>query len=194
MIDDPPVDSDWTIATVVVRFSKTIYDLTLKVSSTLYSPSNYVLQQICEVKQELDILVVDSESLMCKMATNIKVKFDKYWGHSDKINPILFQGTVLDPRYKFDYLSYCACILFKFDVTMKLLDDIKNILMKLFHDYNDIAPLSLSTSIPEASKASTKPPLPSTSKNRTLGGCVRVRTGQDGGLQKNDVEHYLAKA
>ena len=62
------------------------------------------------MKQELDILVDDTESLMCQMAKNMMEKFDKYWGHPDKMNPILFLGTVLDPRYKLDYTSYCASI------------------------------------------------------------------------------------
>ena len=121
-------------------------------------------------------------------------KFDKYWGHPDKMNPILFLGTVLDPRYKLDYTSYCASILFNSDVARKLLDDIKNILMKLFHEYNDITLPSSSTPTPDTSEASTKPSLPSASTNRTLGGYMRARTAQDGGLQKNDMERYLAEA
>ena len=192
-IDGPPNDSDWMNASIFVRFLKTFYDLTLKVSGTLYATSNYVLQEICELKQELDILVDDGESLMCKMATNFMEKFDKYWGHPDKINPILFLVTVLDPRYKLDYLSYCARILFRSDVAVKLVDDIKNILMKLFNEYNDIAPPSLSTSTPEASTTSTKSPNHSASTNHTLGGYVKARTAQDGGLQKNDVERYLTE-
>ena len=86
------------------------------------------------------------------MAANMMEKFNKCWGHPSKMNPISLLGTVLDPRYKLDYLSYCARILFKSDVVTKLLDDIKNILMKLFHKYNDIAPPSASTSTSEASK------------------------------------------
>ena len=127
------------------------------------------------------------------MATNMREKFDKYWGHPEKMNPILFLGTVLDPRYKLDYLNYCARILFKSDVATKLVDDIKNILMKLFHEYNDVVPPSLSTSTPEASTTSTKPPNHSASTNRTLGGYVKARIAQDGGLQKNDVERYLTE-
>ena len=61
-IDGPPNDSDWMNASIFVRFLKTFYDLTLKVSGTLYATSNYVLQEICKVKQELDILVDDEES------------------------------------------------------------------------------------------------------------------------------------
>ena len=79
-------------------------------------------------------------------------------------------------------------------MAMKLLDDIKNIWMKLFHEYNDIASPSLSTSIPKASKVPTKPSLSSALTNRTLGGYVGARTAQDGGLQKNDVERYLVEA
>ena len=66
MIDGPPVDSDSMNASIFIRFLKTFYDMTLKVSGTLYATSNYVFQEIYEVKQELDILVDDSESLMCK--------------------------------------------------------------------------------------------------------------------------------
>ena len=169
-------------ASIFVRFLKTCYDLTQKVSGTSYTTSNYVLQEICEVKQELDILVEDSESLMCKMATNMMEKFNKYWGHPDKMNPILVLGMILDLRYKLDYLSDCTRIFFKSDMAIKLLDDIKNILMKLFYEYNDITPPPLSSSTPEASTASTKPPLQSSSTNYTLGGYVRARTAQDGGV------------
>ncbi|TQD98681.1 hypothetical protein C1H46_015738 [Malus baccata] len=35
----------------------------------------------------------------------MKLKFDKYWGDIEKVNPILFVAQSLDPRYKFDMLE-----------------------------------------------------------------------------------------
>lgn len=43
---------------------------------------------------------------LCKsVATSMKLKFDKYWGDIEKVNPILFVAQSLDPRYKFDMLE-----------------------------------------------------------------------------------------
>jgi hypothetical protein len=47
-----------------------------------------------------------SDPLLSTMANKMKVKYDKYWGDVEKINPLLFVATLLDPRYKMDALEY----------------------------------------------------------------------------------------
>ncbi|CAN6581511.1 unnamed protein product [Malus baccata var. baccata] len=46
-----------------------------------------------------------SNATLQSVATSMKLKFDKFWGHIEKVNPILFVAQVLDPRYKFDMLE-----------------------------------------------------------------------------------------
>ena len=41
------------------------------------------------------------------MTDYMKNKFEKYWGNFDNINHLLYEGLVLDPRYKLQYLRYC---------------------------------------------------------------------------------------
>ena len=62
-IEGPPVDSDWENAKTFVLFLKTFYDLTLKLSGTLYATSNLFFNEICEVKQELLILFEDPDNV-----------------------------------------------------------------------------------------------------------------------------------
>ncbi|KAL9663781.1 hypothetical protein QQ045_019172 [Rhodiola kirilowii] len=40
------------------------------------------------------------------MACSMRAKYDKYWGNVEKFNPLLFVAVVLDPLYKFDYLTW----------------------------------------------------------------------------------------
>ncbi|KAL5571371.1 hypothetical protein UlMin_020968 [Ulmus minor] len=40
------------------------------------------------------------------MVSNMKLKFDKYWGNPENINLLMFLAIVLDPRYKMGYVKF----------------------------------------------------------------------------------------
>ncbi|KAL5549819.1 hypothetical protein UlMin_005050 [Ulmus minor] len=40
------------------------------------------------------------------MVSNMKLKFDKYWGNPENINLVMFLAIVLDPRYKMGYVKF----------------------------------------------------------------------------------------
>ena len=40
------------------------------------------------------------------MAQRMKLKYDKYWGSVDRINPMLFMAIVVDPKYKLKYVKF----------------------------------------------------------------------------------------
>ena len=46
------------------------------------------------------------DDMLMKMASTMKLKFDKYWGKTDRMNMIVYVAFVLDPRYKITVLSY----------------------------------------------------------------------------------------
>ncbi|KAH0771726.1 hypothetical protein KY290_015707 [Solanum tuberosum] len=53
--------------------------------------------------------IVDKNStdhVLAKMAENMKEKFDKYWGDTEKMNKMVFIPCVLDPRHKFSTLGF----------------------------------------------------------------------------------------
>ncbi|XP_075074700.1 zinc finger BED domain-containing protein RICESLEEPER 2-like [Nicotiana tabacum] len=47
------------------------------------------------------------------MAKKMKEKFDKYWGDLEKMNKMIFISYVLDPRYKFDSVSFALAKMFE---------------------------------------------------------------------------------
>jgi hypothetical protein len=47
-----------------------------------------------------------SDPLLSTMANRMKVKYYKYWEDVEKINPLLFVASLLDPRYKIIALKY----------------------------------------------------------------------------------------
>ncbi|KAL5558941.1 hypothetical protein UlMin_035152 [Ulmus minor] len=40
------------------------------------------------------------------MVSNMKLKFDKYWGNPENINLLMFLAIVLDPMYKIGYVKF----------------------------------------------------------------------------------------
>ncbi|KAF7831479.1 zinc finger BED domain-containing protein RICESLEEPER 2-like [Senna tora] len=49
--------------------------------------------------------VVHQDPLIGEMAKKMKLKYNKYWGKPENMNPLLVIGVVLDPRYKFAYVN-----------------------------------------------------------------------------------------
>ena len=75
---------------VFVKFLKTFYEITLKVSALLHVTSNTFFHHLCSVLQQLNELSGSEDPLLSTMARNMKKKFDKYWGNADNINCLLF--------------------------------------------------------------------------------------------------------
>ncbi|XP_022854621.1 zinc finger BED domain-containing protein RICESLEEPER 2-like [Olea europaea var. sylvestris] len=64
-----------------------------------------------------------------------EVKFDKYWGTIEKINKLLLLAIVLDPRYKFEYVAYCASILYNENKVDVLKSEVMKMLYALYNEY-----------------------------------------------------------
>ena len=80
----PPTFDDWDIVRVFMKFWKLFYEVTLRISGSLYTTSNLFFQELSTAYDHLD----------------------KYWGHLNNINLMLFVAIVLDPRYKLDALEF----------------------------------------------------------------------------------------
>ncbi|KAM3309461.1 hypothetical protein P3S67_011205 [Capsicum chacoense] len=48
----------------------------------------------------------DGDDLLGKIASNMKEKFDKYWGSPKKMNKMIFILCVLDPWHKFFLVGF----------------------------------------------------------------------------------------
>nr|XP_028959360.1 zinc finger BED domain-containing protein RICESLEEPER 2-like [Malus domestica] len=102
----PPVVEDWERAMSFAHFLKKFYDSTLTLSATLTPTSNLILGMVIALQVEIEEKICNSSNATLQsVATSMKLKFDKYWGDIEKVNPILFIAQALDPRYKFELLE-----------------------------------------------------------------------------------------
>ena len=74
----PPMEGDWDNVRHFVKFLRVFYDVTIKISGTLYSTSNLYIQQLCTVRKNVLEYAQSPDPLMSSMASKMKVKYDKY--------------------------------------------------------------------------------------------------------------------
>ncbi|XP_050158120.1 zinc finger BED domain-containing protein RICESLEEPER 1-like [Malus sylvestris] len=102
----PPEVDDWERSVSFAHFLKKIYDATLTLSATLTPTSHLILSTVIALQVEIEEQISNaSNATLQSVATSMKLKFDKYSGDIEKVNPILFVAQSLDPRYKFDMLE-----------------------------------------------------------------------------------------
>ncbi|KAI4353932.1 hypothetical protein L6164_002852 [Bauhinia variegata] len=101
--DRRPSIFDGDNARAFVQFLKLFYEVTLALSGSLHVTSNCVFDEI-QMINELLIKWSENEadSIVGTMACNMRNKLEKYWGKVENINPLIYIGIVLDPRYKLE--------------------------------------------------------------------------------------------
>ena len=97
---------DWANVRNVTKFLEKFYELTLKVSGSLYVTCNVYFEDICELDAYLKLCIESDDLDLSKMTLGIKEKFKNYWGTPEKMNKMIFIASVLDPRNKFVYVSF----------------------------------------------------------------------------------------
>ncbi|KAK2634835.1 hypothetical protein Ddye_029627 [Dipteronia dyeriana] len=70
------------------------------------------------------------------MASNIKCKFEKYWGSLETTNKLLIIAILLDLRYNLQYVSYCFAVLYGFGNRDSMTGNIKDALVELYECYS----------------------------------------------------------
>jgi hypothetical protein len=95
-----PLDEDWKIVRNFAKFLQVFYEVTIEISGSLYSTSNNYFNIFQNVYNTLIEYCESDDDLLSSMVIKMKMKYDKYWGDFEKINPLLFVTAVLDPRYK----------------------------------------------------------------------------------------------
>ena len=97
-----PMPSDWKRVRELCHFLKPFFEVTLRVSGTLYVTSNMVVEDIFTIRTLLEDAITDVD--LCDIAMAMKVKFDKYFGDVEKMNLLFYFSLILDPRNKVKYL------------------------------------------------------------------------------------------
>jgi hypothetical protein len=120
-----------------IKFLQIFYDVTLKISGSMYSTSNLFFDILCFVHSCLTEYSESCDPLLSTMANIMKVKRDKYWGDVEKINPLLFVTSLLDPRYKMIAFEYWFRLSFGVDKAKRMDTQLKWVLGQLYEHYSN---------------------------------------------------------
>ncbi|KAM3199981.1 zinc finger BED domain-containing protein RICESLEEPER 2-like [Capsicum annuum] len=129
---------DWDHVKKITNFLQIFYDLTKEVSGSLYVTSNLHFLKIYEVSCYLKQLISsddDGDDLLGKITSNMKEKFDKYWGSPKKMNKMIFISCVLDPRHKFVSVGFALQMMFGKEEGLILESGVKDYMNLMYGEY-----------------------------------------------------------
>ncbi|KAL5546582.1 hypothetical protein UlMin_029300 [Ulmus minor] len=148
----PPSKIDWANASRFVEFLRSFYQATLKFSATKSVTSNCFYLELGEIFNLLKNLALTNDSLLLDMVSNMKKKFDKYWGNLDNTNLLLYVAAVLDPRYKLGYITYCLGCFYDAQTVSNFILKVQTLLRTLYAFYSkgerEISPIPKSFTSP----------------------------------------------
>ncbi|KAK4411770.1 hypothetical protein Sango_0250000 [Sesamum angolense] len=101
-----PLKHNWVMVRKFVKVLRYFYDLTNRVSGSLYVTSNTFLDETSDVDDLLNERINGDNVDLVDMTRQMKAKFDKYWENIEKMNMMLYVVVMLDPRHRFFYLRY----------------------------------------------------------------------------------------
>ncbi|KAI9091200.1 hypothetical protein K1719_028264 [Acacia pycnantha] len=136
--DGVPEKEDWTNVRRMTMVLGHFYNLTNRISGSLYVTSNNFFREIYKVYRFLNEWLKSDVLELCNVASRMKEKFDKYWGDPMQLNKLLYIAVVLDPRYKLDWVQFALCKMHTRDVGEHLGVHIKEVLICLYNEYNQV--------------------------------------------------------
>jgi len=185
---DVPVrwNSTYTMLMVAVKYEKA-FDLMID------EDSNFV-KYLCDDgpgKKGLGLLndclieyCGSDDDMLSTMAFRMKLKYDKYWGDFEKINPLLFIASVLDPRYKMKVLEFWFLSNIGEAKTNRIVSKLKTILKQLYSHY------AMNDEESGHSGARMSNEGRSCSTSTSLGVGLGSGTTDDPGLNKDDLMNF----
>jgi len=153
-VDRPPNSDDGKQVKHLLVFLKVFYNVTLRLSSTSYVTSNLLffqivaihsmLQHVEEVVETIDDNDEVSEGIkelgrrvttFAGMAKRMMMKYDKYYGTPEKMNPLVYIAPIFDHQYKLVGLEVSLCDLFGEMQGSAIVLKVKEKLEALFDEY-----------------------------------------------------------
>ncbi|KAI9125837.1 hypothetical protein K1719_003255 [Acacia pycnantha] len=136
--DGVPEKEDWMNVRRMTMVLGHFYNLTNRISGSLYVTSNNFFREIYKVYRFLNEWLKSDVLELCNVASRMKEKYDKYWGDPMQINKLLYIAIVLDPRYKLDWVQFALCKMHTRAVGEHLGVHIKEVLICLYDEYNQV--------------------------------------------------------
>ncbi|XP_019185280.1 PREDICTED: zinc finger BED domain-containing protein RICESLEEPER 2-like [Ipomoea nil] len=126
---------DWESIQSLVMILKSFYEMTVRISGSLYVTSNTFFSEISDLSCLLKNMGEATEDSVKLMGKNMRAKFDKYWGEPEKMNFLIFYANILDPRDKIEYMPIQFNQLYGEDKGKTMFDKVIVGLKELFEDY-----------------------------------------------------------
>ncbi|KAL4309888.1 hypothetical protein GQ457_01G012950 [Hibiscus cannabinus] len=139
-VGDPPDDEDWDKVTVFLPFLEIFYEVTLSFSGSRYVTGNNFVEEIFDIGYTINRYLDDSNLGIRSMASQMKMKFDKYWANVNNVNVLMFIALVLDPRHKLRYVEWIVRRSYDPSNSFVLCQRIKDTLTTLFDLYASSQP------------------------------------------------------
>ncbi|XP_019158337.1 PREDICTED: zinc finger BED domain-containing protein RICESLEEPER 2-like [Ipomoea nil] len=166
--DVVPTFLDWESVKSLVEILKCFYDMTIRISGSLYVTSNTFFSEISDLYCLLNGMVEAGGSVKL-MGENMKAKFEKYWGDIDKMNLMIFFANILDPRDKLEYMATQMNHMYGEEKGKPYYEKVIAALKELFNDYAASTPVSTPASTPVSTPASTPVSTPTDFSQSTVG-------------------------
>jgi len=100
--------------------------VTLRFSSLLHITSNSFFNELIYMHTNMLQLCKSRDNLISRIAMNLMLKFEKYWGYEvNQIFFLLYMTNVLDPHLKLKYVKFCFGELYDYDKTQLLIKNVK---------------------------------------------------------------------
>ncbi|KAG6489546.1 hypothetical protein ZIOFF_050820 [Zingiber officinale] len=149
-----PTQEDWSKVRDISSKLEMFFDATELFSGTKYPTINLFFATICDIKLAIGDWLLSDDNLVKTMATNMKVKFEKYW---DIMNCLLAIGSILDPRYKMKTVQFYYPLVYG-DMSSYKIEKLKKKLYDMVEEYEKKS--KQSQKVKNSQSSSLRPPLP----------------------------------
>ena len=130
-----PTVEDWIYVKSVLPFLKIFYGATMRISGSYYVTSNKYMKDVFAIGRMIKKYETDHDPSIRLMASNMKMKYEKYWGQPDKLNLLLLVAVVLDPQSKWEYLIVFLRLFFGTEKANELKSKVNSCLKSLYELY-----------------------------------------------------------
>ncbi|KAL4578341.1 hypothetical protein LXL04_014462 [Taraxacum kok-saghyz] len=128
-----PTKEEWKVAQVICNCLEHFYKATNRFSGTSYPTSNGFFSDVCNIKLQMMKWETSEYDFLQKMATPMKLKFEKYW---DECCLVLSVAVVLDPRYKMNLVEYYYNKIHS-SLAASYIENVRCVVFELFNEYDD---------------------------------------------------------
>ena len=130
-----PTFEDWDVIRRMVDMLVHFYELTVRISGSLYVTANVFYHEISTVNCLLRDWMFSDDVDVRSMGQKMKEKYDKYWGDPTKMNKLIYVAVIVDPRYKLEFVDFALCEEHGNELGSKLATDTREVMRELFEEY-----------------------------------------------------------